>query len=143
LFLLCDGALSSADADSAGSASFPVLVSARSCLAAAFSSMDGWAFGGPINTASDSDDAECSVRFSARAVTLAIESSQASACAIAAGNGFPLERTFAFIGWPSMVGPPQPLRLRGLPPGSYLIRLDTGSTRTVLVDGTKDVAVTF
>jgi hypothetical protein len=143
LFLLCDGALTSADADATGSASFPVAVATKACLAAAFSSMDGWAFAGPLAISSDSESSESSVRFSSRAVTLAIESQNASTFALSAGNGFPLERTFPFIGWPSLVAPPQPLRLRGLPPGSYLIRLDTGMTRTVVVDGTKDMTVTF
>ena len=143
LFLLCDGALTSADADANGAATFPVSVSANSCLAAAFSAVDGWAFQGPIPIPKDSDPAESSIRFAPRTAALAIETQAASTFTISATNGFPLERTFAFIGWPSMVVPPQPLRLRGLPPGNYMIRLDTGLARTIVVDGTKDIAIKF
>ena len=143
LFLLCDGAMSSADADAAGVASFPVSVTTQSCLASAFSSTDGWAFAGPITIPADADSGESSLRFASRTVTLAIGSPSASAFAVSAGNGFPLERTFPFIGWPSTIVPHDPLRVRGIPPGTYIIRLATGMTRTIVVDGTRDLSVIF
>jgi hypothetical protein len=144
LFLLCDGVLTSAEADGSGGVSFSVLAASRSCLGAGFSAADGWAFDGPLSIHPDSDEPQdLAIRFSSRAVTMTMQSTNASPVAISSGNGFPLERVFPFIGWPSALAPAQPLRLRGFPPGMYLISLKTGVTRSVAVDGTKDVSVDF
>jgi hypothetical protein len=140
LFLSCDGGMMTADADSSGSASFPLGGTNSACMAAALSPLDGWAFAGPFEP---SDRDPVPIRFSARAVTLAIETQTPSGFGIAAANGFPLERAFPFIGWPSMATPERPVRLRGLPPGTYFVRLATGTSRSVIVDGTKDVTIGF
>jgi len=143
LFLLYDGALTSSDADGAGSASFLIPSTSTACFAAAFSPTEGWAFDGPLSIRSDPEPAEVPIRFSSRAVTLSIESGHATPVAISCGNGFPLERLFPFIGWPSMAAPLQPLRVRGLPVGLYRVTAGSGLARTVSVDGTKDLTISF
>jgi hypothetical protein len=144
VFLLCDGVMKFADADATGAASFAVASSSASCLIAAFSPADGWAFDGPLAITSDSGGpTEFPVHFSSRAVTLAIQSTSASPVSISSGSGFPLQRAFPFIGWPSTVSPAAPLRLRGVPPGTYLVGINSGKSRSVSIDGNKDVFIGF
>jgi hypothetical protein len=144
VFLLCDGLMKFAEADATGTASFGVLSSPAPCLIAAFSPAHGWAFDGPLSIGSDSAaPTEFTVRFSSRAVTLAIQSNSASPVSISSGSGFPLQRAFPLIGWPSMASPTTPLRLRGVPPGTYLVGINTGQRRSVSIDGNKDVVVDF
>ncbi|HEV7488186.1 MAG TPA: carboxypeptidase-like regulatory domain-containing protein [Thermoanaerobaculia bacterium] len=144
LFLLCDGNMKVAEADAGGAASFGVSSSPSACLIAAFSAADGWAFDGPLSIRSDSGTpTELPVHFSSRAVTLSIQSTTASSISISSGTGFPLHRAFPFIGWPSMVSPSTPLRLRGVPPGTYVVGIRTGTLRSVSIDGNKDVLIGF
>jgi hypothetical protein len=87
--------------------------------------------------------AEVPIRFAARAVTISLASGRPAAVGIVTPTGFPLERAFPFVGWPSGVSASAPLLLRGMPPGSYFVTLSSGGSRSLSVDGTKDVAISF
>jgi hypothetical protein len=145
VFFLCDGALKSATSDARGIAEISLAASTATCSGAAFAADRGWAFAAPVTVSASSggDAAEVSIRFVPRAVTISLASGRPAAVGIVTPTGFPLERAFPFVGWPSGVSASAPLRLRGMPPGSYFIRLSSGDSRALSVDGTKDVAISF
>jgi hypothetical protein len=144
VFVLCDGALKSATTDTAGMAEISLPASSATCITAAFAPSAGWAFAEPLPVSPEAPDAPVAgVRFSSRAVSIVVESGVTAAVSVAAPTGFPLDRLFALVGWPSGVGPGRPLRLRGMPPGTYTIVARSVGGKTISLDGTRDARVSF
>jgi hypothetical protein len=142
LFLLCDGALKTAAFDASGSAQVSITNQPAACNGAAFASAYGWAFAAPMNVAGGTT-ADMELRFSGRRAAIIVESSETFAVSVVTPNGFPLDRVFAYVGWPSGVTARQPLQLRGLPAGSYAIGVLGGAVRTVSLNANHDATVKF
>jgi len=143
VFFICDGWLRSATSDAQGVADVSLAASSATCSGAAFAADRGWAFAQPVSVTASGEPQEVGLRFAPRPVTLSLVSARSAAVGVRAPTGFPLERAFPFVGWPSGVSASAPLRLRGMPPGSYFVTLSSGDSRSLSVDGTKDIAISF
>jgi hypothetical protein len=144
VFVLCDGALKSATTDFTGMAEISLPASSATCSTAAFAPAAGWAFAEPLSIMSGAADVPVAVvRFSSTAASIVVESGVTAAVSVLAPTGFPLDRLFALVGWPSGVAPGRPLRLHGMPPGTYAVVVRSVGQRTVSLDGTRDAHVSF